>query len=124
MRISINTKDITLTPALEAYIEEKFTSHIRKFVEAKNDPDLPLLAIDIGRSTRHHKKGNIFYAEANLQMGKILLRAVAESEDIHSACDLMRDELEREIKKFSEKRKTLQKKGARAAKEEMRNMEE
>ena len=121
MRISINAKDIELTSALEAHIEEKFTSHIRRFVEGKNDPDLPTLHLEVGRSTKHHKKGMIFYAEASLEMGKTLLTAKVESEDVYSACDMLRDEMEREVKKFSEKRQTLQKKGAREAKEEMKN---
>ena len=121
MRISINTKDIELTPELEAFIEEKFTSHIRKFVEGKNDPDLPTLHLEVGRSTKHHKKGMVYYAEASLAMGKNVLTAKAESEDVYAACDILRDEMEREVKKFSEKRQTLQKRGAREAKEEMRN---
>ena len=124
MRISINAKNIELTPTLEVHIEEKFTSHIRRLVEKKNDVDLPLLHLEVGRSTRHHKKGNVYYAEANLNLGKTVFYAKAEHGDVYAACDSLRDEMEREIKEFSGRRQALQKRGARMAKEEMKGGED
>ena len=124
MRISLNAKNFELSSALETHIEEHFTQHIRKLVEEKNDPDLPVLHIEVGRSTRHHRKGEVYFAEANLNVGGKVFYAKVDHEDIYSACDLLRDELESEIKKFSGRREALQKRGAREIKEGLRNAEE
>lgn len=82
--------------------------------------DLPLLEIEFSRTTRHHHKGMVWRAEANLAFGKRLLRAEQTGEDPHEVIDLVREELLREIKSVKEKTKVKEIRGARKIKRMLR----
>lgn len=131
MRITIRSKNLVITPALRIYIEQKILKPVGKLLGARgNSPpaegglrgisDLPILDLEFSRTTRHHRKGRIYYAEANLSVGKRRLRASAEAEDIRSACDLLEEELERGIKRFKGRAVALERRGARRAKKDLR----
>lgn len=98
MRFIIHTVNIELTPAIRTFVEEKVGS-LSRFL--KND--LAEARIEIGKPSKHHRSGPIFYAEVNLKIGKKLLRAQAEHFDLYVAIDQVRDEAERQIKKFKGK---------------------
>lgn len=80
---------------------------------------LPILDIQLERTTRHHQKGKVFRAAANFDVDGTMLRAEVEDADIYAACNILREELEREIKKWKTKSFTLEKRGARAAKRDL-----
>ncbi len=86
-----------------------------KFLIKGNEP--VALDIEVEKTTDHHKKGKIFRAEANLSVGKKLLRAEALGETLNEAIDLLEQELGIEIKKFKDKRTSLERKGARVFKD-------
>lgn len=121
MRITIRQKNLEITPALQEYIDEKIVRPIGKLLSGAEESDLPILDIEVERTTKHHRKGDVYRAEANLTLGAKLIRAEAEDVDIRAACDAVHDELAREIKTFKEKHATLQKRSARKAKEELQN---
>ena len=88
--IIINAKNIKLTPPLE----------VLKIIK-----DWPMeIKVEVSRPSKHHAKGYVFYAEANLKIGRTLLRAEAYHIDIRSAIVDVRNELKIQIKKFKEKR--------------------
>lgn len=82
--------------------------------------ELPLLDIEISRTTRHHRKGRVYYAEAMLTIGKTVLRAEVDDEDIRAACDLLQEELAQEIRRFKGRATAQNRRGAREAKKEIR----
>lgn len=106
-----------MTPALRQYIEAKVVKPVEKLV--KRDT-AALLDLEFSRTTRHHRKGKVFRAEANLSFGKSLVRAEAEEEDVRVACDVLKEELGREIGSFKEKRGAKEKRNARRLKQELR----
>lgn len=59
--------------------------------------------VEIGKSTRHHRNGPVFYAEINLRISGHLLRATCSHEDLRNAIVDAKDELQQQIKKFKEK---------------------
>ncbi len=59
-----------------------------------------LVQVELGKSTRHHRKGPYFYLECQLSFPKKILRAVAEKESFEEAIDEVKDELLRQIKKY------------------------
>lgn len=120
MRVVVRRKNLEITPALSVYIDTKIVRPTRKLLARIQSDALPLLDIEVARTTRHHRKGNVFYAEANLSLGSNVFRAEAEAEDIHAACDLLEDELKREISKFKTKAETLAKRQGRKIKKEVR----
>lgn len=99
MKIDISTKNITLDEKLEGFIEDKIGS-LDKYL----GPGLVSARVEIGKPSKHHKTGPVFYAEVNLKVGGKLLRAESSHLDIRSAIVQAKDELKSEIKKFKEKK--------------------
>lgn len=112
MNIKIKTTNFSLTPAIKTYLENKLNS-LDKFLP--HDESI-IADIELGKTTKHHQKGNIFKAEVNLKISGRLIRSVAEEWDLRVAIDRVKDELQREIKSNKEKNFSLYKKGARVLK--------
>lgn len=101
MRITIEATGLELTPAMREFIEEKIGG-IEKLIARFNANNSVLAAVEIARSTKHHRKGNVFHAEVNLTLPGKMLRAEDEDFDIRVAVDRVRDKLKREIEKYRE----------------------
>jgi len=65
--------------------------------------DLAEARVEVAKPSKHHRSGFVYYAEVNLKIGSRLFRAVAEHLDLHTAIDLARDEIERQIKEYKER---------------------
>ena len=120
MQTIFKGKNTTLTPSLRVYLEEKIIGPTRKLLGSKGNDDFPLLELEISRTTKHHRKGQVWMAEANLTLGKKLIRAVQKGENPHEVIDLVEAELTREIKAFKGKSKTKEIRGARKLKRMLR----
>lgn len=104
MKILIHTKNIELTPSIELFMNQKMDTISKLF---KPNDQLVEARVEIGRPSKHHQKGPVYYTEINLKIGGVLLRAVVEHEDLRTAIDFARDEIERQVKKFKSKRRDL-----------------
>src|SRR4030043_959897 len=118
MKKTIKTKDLDMTQAVDLYIDKKLESLKRFYSDA--NPESVSAEIEVGRTTRHHQSGVIFRAEINLTIGGKLFRAESEREDLYTAIDEVRDDLEEEIKKLHDKKDTIFIRGARSIKKMMR----
>lgn len=114
MRVSIKGTNIALLESTREYVDKKLVKTAERFLARDGEPIA--LDIEVGKTTKHHKTGPYFRAEANLSLGKKLLRAEAVGENLNEAIDLLEEELEREIKKFKERNRALMLKGARKLK--------
>ena len=92
-------KSIDLTPALRAFIEEKLAP-LAKFVQPFDETGEAAIWLEISRTTKHHKKGEVYFAAADLRLPKKIIRAQAYAEDIRKAIDGVKDTLRLEIKKY------------------------
>ncbi|MBI2065804.1 MAG: ribosome-associated translation inhibitor RaiA [Candidatus Zambryskibacteria bacterium] len=119
MKINIKATGIELTPAILDYVNKKVSS-IDKYLD-KNITDV-VAQVEVGRSTRHHKTGNIFRAEVHITGGNINLYAVSEEEDLYAAIDLVKDEIIHNAVQSKDKRKTLARKGAEMMKNVMKGL--
>lgn len=119
MRVTLRKKNIDITPALGVYIETKLLKPLKRSLKNIIGNELPILDLEVGRSTRHHNKGRIYRISASLTLGKKTLRAEEESEDIRQACDLLEEELEREILKFKGSSRAKSRRIAREVKKEL-----
>lgn len=99
MRLHIKATNLDITPPLRVYIETKL-GRLGKLLQKMEKNQEFLLRVEVARGNRHHKKGNVYYAEANLDIGKKALRAESENWDARLAINEVYRELEREIKKF------------------------
>ena len=120
MKITIRQKDLEITPVLQEYIEKKIVQPVQKFLKRNASTDLPVLDIEVGRTTRHHHKGAVFHASATLTVGKRVIRAEETDADIYAACDQIEKELKRVIDTFKTKTSAIQKRAARAVKQQVR----
>lgn len=102
MRIHISTKNISLDDALKIFVEDKIGG-LKKFIQDPNS--LVEVRVEIGKPSKHHRSGRIYYAEVNLKIGGQLLRATCQHEDLRNAIVDVKNELQVQIKKFK-KRKT------------------
>ncbi len=106
MKIDIKATNLEITPAISEYIEIKLGSLSRFLKKFESQSEIKIF-IEIARTTRHHKSGNVFYAEVNLHLPKKTLRAEHSDWDIRVAIDKAKDKLQQEIKKYKEIRMRL-----------------
>lgn len=115
MQTTIKTKNVSLTDAMETYITEKLLARVRRMV-GRTDMLTSTLVIEVGKDSRHHRKGAVWLAEATMQWGKEVLRLEVVGESFQEAVDLLENELIREITKFKGRRSALNRRNARTAK--------
>jgi ribosomal subunit interface protein len=103
MRLQIKTKGFELTPSLQQFVEEKM-SGLEKFLERWDKEGAVILDVEISKTTQHHNKGNVYYAEGNLQIPNApLLRIEETNEEMRAAIDKLKDRLKNELLRFKEK---------------------
>ena len=116
-KINIKATNIELTPNLRQYIDKKigeldeFIQGIDTCVEAW---------VEIGKPSRHHRKGDVFYAKANIRLPRQGVRSEAKGSDLYLTIDQVKNELQRLLKKYKGKRDAKYKRGARIFKKTMR----
>lgn len=99
MRIIIKTTNLDLTAPLKEYAEEKIGS-LSRFLKSFEKEGAVKAVVELGRTTKHHHKGEVFRAEINLSLGiNKVLRAEAESRDIRLAIDEVKKKLRQRISK-------------------------
>ena len=113
MKIILKNKNVSPDVKTEKYLEKKLES-LKKFLKNFNQ-ELLLVEAELGKVTGRQRKGDIFRAEINLSVGGgKIFRVESEQSDLYSAIDEVRDDLEREIKKFKTKNETIFIRGARS----------
>jgi len=103
MRVDILGNKLDLTPSIKKYINDKFVP-LEKALSRFEHEGETVLFIEIARTTRHHKKGNVFYAEATIKLPGKTIRAEHFDVDVRTSIDAVKDVLREEIKKFKEKK--------------------
>lgn len=116
MRTNIKATNIELTPAVSDYIEKKLSS-IGKYLESGVDA---VAHVEVGKSTNHHRSGDVFKAEVHIVGGGIDCYAVSEKSDLFAAIDIVKDEIESSLMHEKGKRFALARRGARMVKDMMR----
>lgn len=118
MNINIKTTNITLTDAIADYTSKRFEA-IEKFLQ--NDPAAQV-DIELGRTTTHHKNGDIFRAEIHITGKDKNLYASAEEEDLYRAIDMVRDEMLNEIRSLKAKKISVIRRGGARMKEVIKGL--
>lgn len=102
MRYILQGKNVEITPAIEGHIASKIAS-LERFVK-RFDQSAVETRVEVGKPSRHHRSGPVFYAEINLKLPKRLLRAEANHLDLNFAVSEAFKEIERQIEKYKEKK--------------------
>ncbi len=93
MKINTKATNISLTPAISDYVEKKI-SLLEKFFK---NPGEVLINVEVGKTTKHHKSGNVFLAEIHIVADGEEYYATTETEDLYAAIDLVKDDIAREM---------------------------
>ena len=110
MKYNVNTTDFSLTPAISEYLDKRI-AHLDKFINPSLEESI-MCYVEVGKTTEHHKTGDLFRTEITLHIGGKSFRATAEKEDLYSSIDVVTDEITQELKNFKGKRSSLFKRGA------------
>ncbi|MDP2709074.1 MAG: ribosome-associated translation inhibitor RaiA [bacterium] len=100
MRLNIKATNLELSANLKAYVQKKMDmldKYLGKFKILK-------AKFEVDKTTNHHKKGEIYCAEANLVVNGDLLRVQKTEKDMFKAVDKVKDHLEIMIKKYRDKK--------------------
>ncbi len=106
MNIIIKGSHLELTSAIEEYLTKRLGG-IEKFLDSNAK-----IEADLGKTTNHHKHGDIFKAELNITNNGEQTRVEAESEDLYSAIDMVKDEAQNALISKKDKKQSLFRRGA------------
>lgn len=120
MVVNIKATGFSLTPALRKLAEEKILKPLTERLGKEFPPDLPL-DIELAKTTRHHNEGKIWKCEVNLSLPheRRTLYVEVLGESLEAAIDEAKDELEREVGEYKEKRMTKFLRAARRLKDRL-----
>ncbi|OHA21314.1 MAG: hypothetical protein A2849_03195 [Candidatus Taylorbacteria bacterium RIFCSPHIGHO2_01_FULL_51_15] len=113
MRLNLKATNIVLEGTVREYLEKRLAS-LEKLINFE-DPSV-MIDVELGRTTKHHQSGDIFFAEINIHRGKETFRAVSEKSDIRSAIDDMQSLIGRELSSRKGKLRSLTRRGGYIAK--------
>ena len=126
MKISIKATNIKLNPELREFIEEKINDLEKISSIFQKNEDLwkgkakTKAWVEVGKLVLSHQTGPWHYAECQIELPGKSFRAVSEREDLKVAIVEVKDELERQLKKYKEKTREEFEKGAREMKEKLK----
>lgn len=89
---------------LTADIKDHIRRELKNLAKFHDHQVASRIKVEVGRTTIHHKKGKIYRAEINMPAFGRMLRAEEEAENVHTAINIVKEEIERQIKKFKEKK--------------------
>src|SRR3989344_6040900 len=97
MRYQIRYTKIDSSQALQQYIEAKLVRTLEKLAHATGPHDPWQITIEVGRSTSHHHKGNVWFSEVTGTTSYGPVRVRAEASEIHEAIDFCEEELKSQL---------------------------
>ncbi len=118
MKINTKATGIELTPAIVSYVDKKISS-LEKFLDKNADVTA---MVEVGKSTKHHKSGDVFRAEVHLVGSGLDIYAVTETGDLYASIDAVKDEVTHNMLQLKGKRQTLARKGAEMMKNMMKGL--
>ena len=104
--MNINVKYTQFQPAddIEEYARKRIGS-LARFLKSFEKTHEITVFVEIARSTRHHRKGDVFYAEAMFENvpGGQKVRAESTEPDIRLSIDQVKEKLKKEIRRYKDK---------------------
>lgn len=112
MNIIVKGSHMDLTDAIRGYVEKKVGT-LEKFLDINAKVEA-----EVGKTSNHHKQGDIFRAELNISNEGTMTFVKAEEADLYAAIDRVRDEAAHVLSSKKDKRQSLFRRGA----QRMKNM--
>lgn len=113
MRTTVKATNIEHTNAIDVYLAKRLVE-LERILEPKEKSEIA--RIELGKLTKHHNRGPIFFAEITFHVKKKDFRATAEGVDLYEAIDKMQAMIVREVKRHHTHVRTERKRGGRELK--------
>ena len=94
---------IPSSSSVEEYIGKKLGFLEKLLAYYASETNEALFEVEVGKTTEHHQKGDVYRAEINFTAGGVRLRAVATKDDLYAALDDAKDEMQKELRRHKEK---------------------
>jgi ribosomal subunit interface protein len=117
MSTNIKSTNMELTDAIRDYVDKRLSA-ILKFAKDGNIN----VNIEVGKTTNHHKQGDIFRAEFNIDIAGTKFYTYSEKEDLYKAIDDVKEEIVRQITSSKDRKQTLFKRGATSVKKMLKGV--
>ncbi len=115
---NIKATNIELTDAIKDHIEKR-VSHVLKFA---GDEEVQRIFVEVGKTTNHHKQGDVFRAEMDVTIGGKKYYTVSQKSDLYTAIDDAEKELVSELTGKKGRARALFRRGAQKMKDLMRSI--
>lgn len=107
-----------ITPAIQEYLDKRLMG-LEKFLD-----EHAIIEAELGKTSNHHRSGDIFRAELNVTVHGDFVRAVSEKEDLYASIDEARQELLDILSSRKDKKQTLWKRGGQRVKNLIRGIKD
>lgn len=118
MNINIKATNMELTSAINDYVNKRLLG-IEKFVKEGEEM---IAYVEVGKTTNHHKQGDFFRAEFDIDISGSKFYTVSEKDDLYVAIDDAKQEIVRQITTTKDRRQTLFKRGAISVKKMLKGV--
>ena len=123
LNITFHAQSFEMTDAIKSYLEKKLMM-LNKLVEVPTADDMCEVRIR-REAPDHHKQGNdIYHVDITITSSGQTYRADADTHDIYASIDEVKDELEQMVRTQQKTFRDDERRGALAAKEMIRDIEE
>src|SRR4051812_39775206 len=118
MNINIKATGIELTEAIRNYVDKRLEA-VTKLLQ---DDPAAMINVEVGKTTQHHRHGDIFKADIHITGSQRDLFVASEQGDLYAAIDDVRDEAIRRITSSKAKRLSLVRRGGKRVKDIVRGI--
>lgn len=108
MKINVKATNITLTPSISDYVEKKLDM-LNKYFKTTEEV---LVNVEVGKTTKHHKSGDVFKAEIHVIFGGNDYYAETETPDLYASIDKCKDDIASQLSGSKRKETHLFRRGA------------
>jgi len=122
MQINLLGKNMELTDAIRDYTLKRITNLEKLLSGIKEKGGEVIMNFEVGKSTNHHKSGEIFHADCLVKIDGKEFYGSADKEDLYAAIDAVKDSLFNEIHKNKSRKQTLLRRGAASVKRMMKGL--
>lgn len=115
--INIKATNMELTPAITDYVNKRLSS-LEKFAKGK----VMTGQVEVGKTTNHHKQGEVYKAEFDINIGGERFFTEASTSDLYASVDEAKEEIARKITNNKDRKNTLYKRGAKSVKKMLKGI--
>jgi ribosomal subunit interface protein len=98
MRVNIRTREIDLTESIKAYAEKKMLSLLKYY------PNITMVDVELAKSGKHHRKGDVFTAKVNVSVPGKVYRVEETELILYKAIDKAKDDIKRALRRYKGKK--------------------